>query len=385
MLATHYWQTGAASALRDYLIPRCERFVFIGHPLFVGSATSYCEIYSKGKAFKKISARGARGPARFLSELYRTVRWASFRGEPFDAYIAADSLLALAGLYLRMRGRVRCVVLYSVDFVPRRFRNPIMNWIYHTIDAFSVHNVDVAWSVSEQIVSARLERDGTKPRGLQMVVPHGANFERVSRVPLDRADANRIIFLGHLLEKQGLQIVIEALPKIRAQAPKATLTVIGDGPYAAELKELSRRLNLDEVIEFTGVIEDHNLVESRLAACAVAVAPYKPDPLSFTRFADPGKIRAYLACGLPVVLTDVAPIATLVQRRGAGRIIEYDADAAAVAIGDYLSDRRTLERARAAATELGSEFEWRRIFSEAWSQTLSEVGKGSSAVTVVGK
>jgi glycosyltransferase involved in cell wall biosynthesis len=384
-LATHYWQTGAALALRDYLIPRSERLIFIGHPLFPGSAKPYCEIYSDGKLLKTISSRGERGPARFILELYRTVRWASSKGEPLEAFIAADSLLALAGLYLRTRGRVRRVVLYSVDFVPQRFRNPILNRIYHMIDAFCVRKVDVAWSVSEQIVSARLERDRARPRNVQMIVPHGANFERVSRVPLDQADAHRIVFLGHLLEKQGLQIVIEALPKIRAQIPNASLTVIGDGPYSNELRDLSRRLNLDDAIEFTGVIDDHNLVESRLAACGLAVAPYKPDPNSFTRFADPGKIKAYLACGLPVVLTNVAPIAPLIERRGAGRIIEYDKDAAAAAIVDYLMDRSMLERARAAATELGSEYEWQRVFSEAWSRTLPEIRQREAALPVANK
>jgi glycosyltransferase involved in cell wall biosynthesis len=264
---------------------------------------------------------------------------------------------------------VRQVILYSVDFSPRRFRSPILNRIYHAIDSFAVRHVDLVWSVSEQIVAARDERDGRKPPTPQMIVPHGANFDRVSRVTLDRADPFRIAFLGHLLEKQGVQTLIKALPRIQARVPQAALTIIGDGPYAGALRELSKQLGLDDTIEFTGAIEDHQLVESRLARCAVAVAPYMPDPLNCTQFADPGKIKTYLACGLPIVLTGVPPIASLVESRGAGRVVEYDVDALADAIADYLSDRQALEVARAAATELGSEFEWRRIFSDAWTRT----------------
>lgn len=373
VLASHYWQTGAGTALRDYLIPRTDQFRFIGHPLFVGSAESYCESYSKGKQLTSVRRRGPRGPWRYVSELYRTVRWGSASGAPAETFIAADSLLALAGLYLRARRKVRKVILYTVDYVPQRFRNPIFNRMYHAIDSYAVRHVDLVWSVSEEIVAARLERDGRKPSTPQMVVRHGANFERVTRVALDQADAFRIVFLGHLLEKQGVQTVIKALPRIQARVPKARLTVIGDGPYAGTLRELSRQMGLDQTIEFTGAIEDHHHVESLMAGCALAVAPYVPDPLNCTNFADPGKLKAYLACGLPIVLTGVPPIAPLIESRGAGRIVEYNADAIATAITDYLSDRRLLEQARAAATALGSEFEWRQIFSDAWSRTMIEM------------
>lgn len=371
VLASHYWQTGAGTALRDYLIPRTEQLTYIGHPLFVGSADSYCEIYSRGKTVTKTRRRGPRGPTRYAAEVFRTVRWGSQRGAPAETFIAADSLLALAGLYLRARKRVRRVILYTVDYTPRRFQNPILNRIYHAVDSFAVRQVDLVWSVSEQIVTARLERDGRMPSTPQMIVPHGANFDTVKRVPLDQADPFRIAFLGHLLEKQGVQSVLRALPIIRARVPQATFTVIGDGPYAGTLRALAKELGLDQVVEFTGAIEDHRLVEERLAGCAIAVAPYVPDPTNCTFFADPGKIKAYLACGLPIILTGVPPIAPLVESRGAGRVVEYSIDALATAIADYLSDRKLLEKARAAATTLGSEFEWKRIFSDAWSRTAA--------------
>jgi glycosyltransferase involved in cell wall biosynthesis len=282
-----------------------------------------------------------------------------------------------------MRRRVRLVVLYSVDFVPRRFQSQLLNLIYHAVDSFAVRNVDVVWSVSDQIVSARLERDGHGPRSLQMIVPHGANFERVTRIPLESVDPYRIGFLGHLVEKQGVQIVIEALPKIRARVPAATLTVIGDGAYAAHLKKLSSQLDLNNAVEFTGVIQDHRLVETRLAGCALAVAPYVPDPHSFTRFADPGKIKTYLACGLPVVLTAVPPIAELIESRGAGHIVDYDVDKIAAVITEYLTNNVMLSQARAAATELGAEFEWSLIFSEAWSRMMAQTQKTGKPVRVV--
>jgi glycosyltransferase involved in cell wall biosynthesis len=242
--------------------------------------------------------------------------------------------------------------------------------MYHAVDAFAVSRVDLVWSVSDQIVKAREQRDGHPLQSEQIIVPHGASFTRVRRRALVEADRYRIVFLGHLTEKQGLQLVIEALPKIISRVPAARLTVIGDGPYAYQLVQLAQRLGVGNAVEFTGAIEDHQQVELQIAAAALAVATYVPDPLSFTRFADPGKIRTYLACGVPVVLTDVPPIAPTVQRRGAGRIIGYEVNEAARVIADYLEDPRMLEKGRAAATALGSEFDWDTIFNDAWIATL---------------
>jgi glycosyltransferase involved in cell wall biosynthesis len=369
VLATHYWKTGAATALREYLVPRAHRFVFIGHPLFVGQDHPYYEAFADGAMVE--SSRTPRWPRaiKFVGEVVEVIRCASRRVGPSDVFVAADSLLAVAGLYLRWRGRVGSVILYTVDFVPRRFRNPLANGIYHAIDSFAVSRVDFVWNVSDEIVRAREKREGHPLRSRQIIVPHGANFSRVRRVALRDADRYRIVFLGYLAEKQGLQLVIEALPMIRSRVPAARLTVIGDGPYAGQLKELAKRLRVADAIEFTGVIEDHHDVESRIAGCALAVATYVPDPLSFTRYADPGKIRTYLACGLPVVMTNVPPIAVTVQGRDAGRIVGYRVSEVADTIAEYLEDGEMLERGRAAATTLGSEFDWNRIFDNAWSAT----------------
>jgi glycosyltransferase involved in cell wall biosynthesis len=373
VIATHYWKTGAATALREYMVPRARRFLFIGLPLFAGPDRPYCEMFAAGALVGGSEALKWPRHLRFVGDVLEVIRCVLRSGGRFEVFVAADSLLAIGGLYLRWRGRVGSVILYTVDFVPRRFRNPVANRIYHAVDAFAVSRVDLVWNVSDQIVRAREQREGHPLDSRQMIVPHGASFSRVRRLPLSEADPYRIVFLGYLAEKQGLQLVIEALPAIRSRVPTAQLTVIGDGPYGWRLKELSERLGVAAAVEFTGAIEDHHQVESRIAACAIAVATYVPDPLSFTRFADPGKIRTYLACGVPIVLTQVPPIAVTVESRGAGRITRYEVSDAASIIADYLEDAQMLERGRAAATALGSEFDWDRIFDDAWSATMRQL------------
>jgi glycosyltransferase involved in cell wall biosynthesis len=372
-IATHYYATGPAFELEQYLRPRTSRLLFIAHPLFAGALPSYFRMYRDGDLTAEGSHPGPSGPSRYFAELAQTVRWTSAMKTPFDLYIGGDNLLTLPGLYLRRRRRVKKVVTYSIDFVPQRFKNPVMNRIYHGVDAFVYRRVDAIWSLSEAIGRARAERDGGGSSAPQIVVPVGAHVERIVRKPLARAEQGQIAFMGHLLEKQGLQLVIEALPAIRARVPAATLLVLGDGPYSSELKRLAHSNGMEDAVEFAGYIESHDEIEQRLANSALAVAPYVPDPTSFTRFTDPGKLKNYLACGLPIVLTDVPEFAQAIVSAGAGAIVPYRADALAAAIIGYLTDPVALERARLAAAKLAEPFEWDRIFDEALDRTAEVV------------
>jgi glycosyltransferase involved in cell wall biosynthesis len=364
VLATHYYATGPALDLEAYLQPLTDELLFIAHPLFAGGGPSYVRRYVAGRISPPPPVAGegrGGGPLRYLSEVWRTVRWVD---GAWDLFIAGDPLLAMAGLWLRRRRRVRHLVLYSIDYSPRRFSNPVLNRVYHRIDRLAAQHADVVWNVSPAIETARRDRDG-RAAAPQMVVPLGTYFDRIPRSKA-APSTPRLAFLGHLLEKQGLQLVIEALPAIRRRLPAVTLLVLGDGPYRAALERQSAELGVADAVEFAGFIDDHREVERRLAGCTLGLAPYVPDPESFSRFADPGKIKTYLACGLPVILTNVPPIAPLLEERGAGRIVPYELTALAEAIVEYLTDRERLEQARTAAVELGGEYAWDRVFGAAF-------------------
>lgn len=377
-LATHYHSSGAAFELETYLVPRAAHLLMVAHPLFVGQGDSFVRHYSRGRLVREQHASAPTGPTRYLRELVMTVRWIEGAGSAVDGFIGGDNLLSLAGLWLKRRRHAKWVVLYSIDYVPRRFRSRMLNSVYHRVDRFAARRVDAIWNVSAEIEAARRRRDGQAKTAPQLVVPIGTHFERIRRIPLNETEGHRLVFLGHLLEKQGLQIVLEALPTIRASVPDAKLLVIGDGPYRAELEAMTERLNLGAAVQFAGYTEDHEEVERIIAKSALAVAPYVPDPLSFTRYADPMKIKTYLACGVPVVLTDVPAIAQWIASEGAGKVVPYDPAALAAAVIDYLGDSQALDLARQAATRLGAMYVWDRIFDRAFEQTASRLAKRSS-------
>jgi glycosyltransferase involved in cell wall biosynthesis len=122
---------------------------------------------------------------------------------------------------------------------------------------------------------------------------------------------------------------------------------------------------MQSCITFHGLIEDHAEVERILSRCAIGLAPYEPAPGSFTPFADPGKPKDYLACGLPVLITDVPRVARQIAEAGAGRLIEYTPESLRDAVVGILTDEQVYRRMRECAIELGARFDWTAIFADA--------------------
>jgi glycosyltransferase involved in cell wall biosynthesis len=368
VVATHYWSPGWASALDDYLKPRMPSYRSINLPLFADGSTASYRMYRGGTLAAEMTRPGDRGPGRYLADIRRTISWAQ-RDGPAQLFLAGDNLLALAGLWLRRRRLVEAVALYTIDFVPRRFKNPLANDLYRRIDRLGVARADVVWNTASGIIEARKQRDAGRRSAPQLIVPIGAYVKRI--VPRPAASRRpTVAYLGHLLEKQGLQVVLEAMPRVLHLSPQARLLVIGDGPYRARLEELARELHVDGAVEFAGFHDDHAAIERRLVECSVGVAPYMPWDENYSQYQDlPGKIVTYLACGLPVITTEVPRHGHLLETSGAGRVVAYTPDAMATAIAGYLSDPAALAQASQSARRLGLSYDWDEIFDRAFSET----------------
>ena len=133
-----------------------------------------------------------------------------------------------------------------------------------------------------------------------------------------------------------------------------------------ELKKQTEELGLTKHVTFTDYIEDHADIEAMLVTAAAAVALYNErEPngeRSFTWFADPGKLKAYLAGGLPVVLTDVPYNAQDIEHHECGHIASTDPDEIAERVITLLSDTERLATYRENAKHYASKYDWNTIF-----------------------
>ena len=358
---------GVTHALVDFLKSRVGKLLVVKHPFY------YCEdnrsrayLFVNGVIVQKAEMPGLKLPEVFsyLKDLivtpYLILKFASRKGRKFNLYIGADCLNALVGIFLHRIGVVQSVVFYGIDYTPRRFKNPLKNSIYQALNKIASQHSDFIWNVSCRMAEVR-ERFGVE-RWRNLVVLAGTyNKNDIKRVP---SGASRtLVIVSHLTQSKGIQLAIRALPKIVERIRDANLFVIGTGPYEKELKHMVKELHLDNHVEFLGPMH-HGQLMSFLPKCGIALATYVPDPYSITVYADPIKIKDYLACGLPIIVTKVPEAAYEVEHNKVGLAIDYSEEELAKAVVKVLTDEKLFKEMRENALELAAKYDYERVFAD---------------------
>ncbi len=363
---------GAVQSLQSHLLRQGAEFCAIEHPLFAESASTTQEFasiyrrYAQGAVVVTRRGPSLRRPAalRFMKDVVYTV-WRGMR-EPqrIDLYIGIDNLNAFSGLVLRRLGKVQRVVFYTVDYATAaRFPNPWLDALYQWVDRVSVRGADEVWNVSERIRQERL-RVTSDPKKLR-VIPNTVDLAqlpdltRIARVP------GRLVFIGGLVQESGLDQLIEVLPSIRQRVPEVSLAVIGGGPSESTLRRLVEQRGLQTVVKFLGYLPYPEALRQAAQAC-VGYSPYSPTApeAPYLYFCDPSKVKAYLACGCPVIIYDLPEVAQVIARAGAGMAYRTSEELVR-AVVTLLGDEGALANARARALELSVQFDQARVFQRA--------------------
>lgn len=303
----------------------------------------------------------------YVRDVFLTVWYVLTSARVYDFFIGSDNLNTFAGLILQFMGRVRHVVYYVIDFTPRRFPNPVMNVIYQAINKLCCYQADTIWNVSSAMIAGResigIREDRSAP---QLTVPLGCAFADIPRKEVLAVRAQDIVYFGSLREEHGPGLIIEALPTLTAAHPDVMVTIAGGGELLPVLRARAAELGVAAHIRFTGFIDSGEEVYDILTGCGLALATYKPTEGSYKLYSDPGKVKIYLACGLPILITDVPPVAHEIAERNAGVIVSWNPAALAETIGAIIGDRVRYETLRENAITLGAEYDWPAI----WQRTF---------------
>jgi teichuronic acid biosynthesis glycosyltransferase TuaC len=169
-------------------------------------------------------------------------------------------------------------------------------------------------------------RHGAPARRLR-VVGNGVDIDKFVRIDQRRArsllsipsSARVLISVGGLVERKGFHRVIELLPALRRRWPDLVYLIVGgpspEGDMGARLREQAARLGCDDIVRFCGPIPAADLHVPLSAADVFVLA---------TR--NEGWANVFLeamACGLPVVTTDVGGNAEVVSSDDLGAIVPF--------------------------------------------------------------
>lgn len=210
----------------------------------------------------------------------------------------------------------------------------------------ALHSASRVFSVSDSL--RRHAMSLGIPESKMRVVGNGVDTAKFHPVPRSDAraqlgidmDAQVLISVGGLVERKGFHRVIECLPELKIRYPKLVYLIVGgasaEGDMRAQLEQQVAALGLQDTVRFLGTMPADKLKWPLSAADVFVLA---------TR--NEGWANVFLeamACGLPVVATDVGGNAEVVCNSSLGTIVPFgDSAALSAAIADAL--RKPCDRA----------------------------------------
>lgn len=166
------------------------------------------------------------------------------------------------------------------------------------------------------------------------IMVHYTGLDQSRFVPHDRAKEKArlgisgplILSVGALIPRKGQDLLIAALTAL----PDATLMLAGHGDAESDYRALAERLGVAHRVRFMGSVPHDDLPALLAAADVMALVS-----------ASEGLANAWveaLACGTPVVASDVGGIRELLKTPDAGRIVARKPEAVAEAIKEILAN-----------------------------------------------
>jgi glycosyltransferase involved in cell wall biosynthesis len=169
-------------------------------------------------------------------------------------------------------------------------------------------------------------------------------------------DGPLIVSAGALIPRKGQAVTIAALEHI----PQATLILVGEGPDRPMLERQVASTGLTDRVRLLGS-RPHGDLPDLLAAADMMILPSSSEGLANVW------VEA-LACGTPIIITDVGGARELLRDDSAGRIVAREPEAIAAAALELLADPPAADLVRRAAEP----FTWDRN-SEALHRHLAAV------------
>jgi glycosyltransferase involved in cell wall biosynthesis len=205
--------------------------------------------------------------------------------------------------------------------------------------------IAVSESTKSELVSMGLRADDIE------IIHNGVDHDGYGPDESMRSDDPLIVCVTRLKKYKGVHLLIQAMPKVKREVPNAKLVITGKGDYEPKLQALTRRLGLEDTVEFAGFVareEKANLYRR----AQVVVNPSAKEGWGLT-------VIEANACGTPVVAADAQGLRDSVKDGETGLLYPHsDTDAMADAIVKLLKDKGLRTRLGEKSLAWSKEFTW---------------------------
>jgi glycosyltransferase involved in cell wall biosynthesis len=193
-----------------------------------------------------------------------------------------------------------------------------------------LRRADLLIGVSKYESDYFVEKLGLRPGSIPIVRNGGTlpSDVRPTVTPEDRQPL--LMSIGRLVKYKGHHRLIEALPFIREVRPNATVTILGTGPYEAELRELAVKLGVEDAVEITYIPgADREELAARIAGADLVtmLSDYEAHPIA---------LMEAVSLGRPVVVSATSGLNELVDE---GLCVSVPLDASPEVTAKYILEQ----------------------------------------------
>lgn len=192
--------------------------------------------------------------------------------------------------------------------------------MYKWVEKISAHFCDKIVCISDAEKESALREKICKPSKLQ-VIYNGIDLEEIEKTaPMSRAqlgipeDAFVVGMVGRLYKQKAPDTFIKAAKLIKEKIPNAFFLMVGDGELRDQVESLINQYDLGSSFLITGWVDN---------------------PTAYMKIMDVGMLLSrwegfglvlpeYMACGVPIIATNVDAIPNIVRNNENGLLVEKD-------------------------------------------------------------
>lgn len=239
--------------------------------------------------------------------------------------------------------------------MPELVGRNIVKATWQKIERFCIPKVDQMITVNDSIANMYISEYKRDVKVIRNISSQ-KKYEELNGECKTNIDTPYIIYQGAINIQRGLEETIAAMEYIEGYK----FVIAGDGDILAELKERVSKLNYNDKIIFTGRLSPAELAKYTKNA-SLGISPELDSCINY-RYCLPNKLFDYINAHIPVLVSNLSEMKSLVTRYKLGEVIEsHEPQSLANQINNMLCNRHRLNEyitnAKAASKELCWEVE----------------------------
>lgn len=232
------------------------------------------------------------------------------------------------------------------------FYNPRFYWLDKLV--FKYLN-QIIWRQAKFVVanSQNLKKLAlqTSPHQAVKIIPNGVDTS-IFKPSFKTIKKKVILFVGRLIKRKGLEYLLKAFSQTNPGFQKQyQIWLVGDGPAKPLLLKLAQQLNINRSVKFLGVKTKNELVKIYNQSM-IFVLPSLNEGMS-------NALLEAMACGLPVIVTNVGGTQELIKDNG---LIVRSRSIKEIkkALETYANDQQLLNSHSRQSIKIARQFSWQK-------------------------